>query len=107
MQWGGTWSIPSDSEVNELIDPNKCVWTKSHRNGVAGYEVVSKINGNSIFIPFTDTFDDGEGVGIYWASTITYTSWPEMAYALYMRGNRFTWGTWDRFYGMYIRPVLL
>lgn len=106
---GGTWAVPSDSEINELIDPNNCVWIKSHRNNVAGYEVISKINGNSIFIPFMDKFDNGEGVGIYWASTITFTQHPEMGYALYLREDKNigTWGAWDRYLGWYIRPVLL
>ena len=106
---GGTWAIPSDSEINELIDPNNCVWIKSHRNNVAGYEVISKINGNSIFIPFMDKFDNGEGVGIYWASTITFTQHPEMGYSLYLRGDKNigTWGAWERYWGWYIRPVLL
>ena len=106
---GGTWAIPSDSEINELIDPNNCVWIKSHRNNVAGYEVISKINGNSIFIPFMDKFDNGEGVGIYWASTITFTQHPEMGYALYLREDKNigTWGAWERYWGWYIRPVLL
>lgn len=106
---GGTWAIPSDSEINELIDPNNCVWVKSHRNNVAGYEVISKINGNSIFIPFMDKFDNGEGVGIYWASTITFTQHPEMGYALYLREDKNigTWGAWERYWGWYIRPVLL
>lgn len=106
---GGTWAIPSDSEINELIDPNNCVWIKSHRNNVAGYEVISKINGNSIFIPFMDKFDNGEGVGIYWASTITFTQHPEMGYALYLREDKNigTWGAWNRYLGWYIRPVLL
>lgn len=109
VHWGGTWAIPSESEVNELIDPNNCVWIKSHRNNVAGYEVISKINGNSIFIPFMDKFDNGEGVGIYWASTITFTQHPEMGYALYLREDKNigTWGAWDRYLGWYIRPVLL
>lgn len=106
---GGTWAIPSDSEINELIDPNNCVWVKSHRNNVAGYEVISKINGNSIFIPFMDKFDNGDGVGIYWASTITFTQHPEMGYALYLREDKNigTWGAWNRYLGWYIRPVLL
>lgn len=109
VHWGGTWAIPSESEVNELIDPNNCVWIKSHRNNVAGYEVISKINGNSIFIPFMDKFDNGEGVGIYWASTIPSTQHPEMGYALYLREDKNigTWGAWDRYWGWYIRPVLL
>ena len=47
--WGGKWRMPTDAEWAELIE--NCAWTWTTRNGVNGYEVKSKINGNSIFLP--------------------------------------------------------
>jgi hypothetical protein len=45
----GNWRMPSKKEAQELID--NCTWSKVELNGVSGYKVVSKINGNSIFLP--------------------------------------------------------
>ena len=43
----GNWRMPSKTEAQELID--NCTFTEMELNGVKGYEVVSKINGKSIF----------------------------------------------------------
>ena len=45
----GNWRMPSKTEAQELID--NCTFTEMVLNGVKGYEVVSKINGKSIFLP--------------------------------------------------------
>ena len=49
VNWLGNWRMPSREEAQELID--NCIWSKEVLNGVNGYRVVSKINGNSIFMP--------------------------------------------------------
>ena len=50
--WGGKWRMPTQAEQEELI--NNCTWTKTTQNGVNGYKVTSKTNGNSIFLPAAD-----------------------------------------------------
>ena len=57
--WGGKWRIPSDTEINELID--ECEWTWTTLNGIVGYEVKGP-NGNTIFLPAagSDTYGKGE-----------------------------------------------
>lgn len=47
VNWGGSWRMPTLSEIKELI--NRCIWTPTTLNGVNGYKVTR--NGNSIFIP--------------------------------------------------------
>lgn len=120
VQWGGTWSIPTNSEINELTDPNNCVWIKSHRNGVAGYEVVSQINGNSIFLPFagykSDNIIEEVYSGFYWTNSIDEYSSPDYVRVLNITKDNISHsgvGEWFksisywRSRGMLIRPVLL
>ncbi|MBR3440919.1 MAG: Ig-like domain-containing protein [Bacteroidales bacterium] len=47
--WGNGWRMPTKEEVEELIEC--CEINRTTQNGVGGYSVVSKWNGNSIFIP--------------------------------------------------------
>lgn len=45
--WGGEWRMPTQAEIQELMD--RCTWTWTSVNGVYGYKVSG--NGNSIFLP--------------------------------------------------------
>ena len=47
--WGDVWRMPTDAEWTELRE--QCTWTYTTLNGVYGYQVASKTNGNSIFLP--------------------------------------------------------
>lgn len=72
--WGGSWRMPTGSECYELCDNNNCTWTWTTLNGVNGYEVKSKKNGNSIFLPaaggyvYDTLYFQGSG-GYYWSSS--------------------------------------
>ena len=46
--WGGTWRLPTQAEMQELID--KCTWTWTSQGGHNGYRVTGP-NGSSIFLP--------------------------------------------------------
>ncbi len=54
--WGDVWRMPTDAEWTELRE--QCTWTYTTLNGVYGYQVASKTNGNSIFLPAAG-FRDG------------------------------------------------
>mgnify|MGYP004608888635 FL=1 len=47
--WGDVWRMPTDAEWTELRE--QCTWTWTAQNGMNGYQVASKTNGNSIFLP--------------------------------------------------------
>ena len=84
--WGGEWRIPTVDECEELIDPDKCSWEWTTKDGVNGYKVTGKKTGNSIFLPITG-FRFYEDVqfrainGIYWSSTL-YTGNPNKAWCI-------------------------
>lgn len=46
--WGGSWRLPTMSELEELVDKCTCTWTIM--NGKSGCKVTGP-NGNSIFFP--------------------------------------------------------
>lgn len=75
--WGGAWRLPTKNELEELR--NRCTWKWITQNGVDGYKVTSKTNGNSIFLPATD-------VGQYWSSSLSTDS-PNSAYELCLGWN--------------------
>lgn len=86
VNWGGKWRMPTGDEMEELMDTNNCTWEWTTQNGVNGYKVTSKTNGNSIFLPATgrreNSNHNNEGSnGYYWSSSLD-TSMSERAYYL-------------------------
>ena len=75
--WRSTWRMPTDDEWAELCE--RCIWTWITEKGVNGYNVTSKINGNSIFLPaagirYVETHRDRGpynigGIGNYWSKS--------------------------------------
>jgi len=53
--WGGSWRMPTQSELNELV--NSCTWTWTTQNGVSGYSVSRNGYTGSIFLPAASFFD--------------------------------------------------
>lgn len=49
QNWGGQWRMPTSADMQELIDNTISIWTTE--SGVNGRKFISKINGNSIFLP--------------------------------------------------------
>ena len=104
--WGGSWRLPTKSELEELV--NKCTWECVTLDDVNGY-IVTGPNGNSIFLPAADYRDgsslhgDGYG-GYYWSSTPDES---DSGYAYYLYFNSVVHGVYliDRRYGRSVRPV--
>ena len=71
--WGGTWRMPTEAEQKELR--KHCKWKWTTQNGVKGFKVTSKTNGNSIFLPAagnrngTSVYNVGSS-GRYWSSSL-------------------------------------
>ncbi|MBO4464172.1 MAG: fibronectin type III domain-containing protein [Prevotella sp.] len=56
VKWGSTWRMPTGSEISEL-EKNVDV-TSSKQNGVNGFLLTSRINGKSIFLPASGSWDE-------------------------------------------------
>ena len=80
VQLDAPWRLPSDQEILELADTTKCNWVWTALNGVAGYQVTSRINDNSIFLPASGRYYRTYGLqktgtdGFYWSSDLNGTN---------------------------------
>lgn len=106
VNWGGTWRMPTNAELDELKD--SCTWTWTNQNEVKGYKVTGK-NGNFIFLPVAGLRYDKSlnfvGLyGRYWSSS-PYENLSNYAYNLYFYSNYIHGGYNNRSLGHSIRPV--
>ena len=104
--WGGTWRLPTQDEMEELVD--ECTWTWTSRNDVNGYLVTSNVNDNSVFLPAAGRYSGASlsnvgTYGGYWVSTPD----DDTSYASCLRfGNTYHYLNRSyRYYGLSIRPV--
>ena len=103
--WGGGWRMPTNTEMQELID--YCTWEWTTQNGVNGYKAKSKTNDNSIFIPAkgyrqgSETYDIG--TGYYWNSIPKDDN--AGSYYMYFGSRVPHVSSGNRYYGRTIRPV--
>ena len=108
--WGGSWRMPTKAELVELRNSSNCTWTETTQNGVYGYKVTSKKNGNSIFLPAAgycsgDYLHINAGaLGHYWLSSL-YTSSSNYAYYLFFDWSYVGSGDDNRYRGKSVRPV--
>ncbi|MBP5719601.1 MAG: hypothetical protein J6W82_00880 [Bacteroidales bacterium] len=111
VQWEGTWYMPTTEEILELI--NGCKWTKKTYKNVAGYEGVSKKNGNSIFVPCNGAISDSklqnEDYPTFWSCELDNSGQEDDS----LYGFCFMYGKYDsggaaytRYCGLAIRPVI-
>lgn len=105
--WGGAWRIPTEDEVNELVD--ECSWTWASLDAINGYFVTGS-TGNSIFLPAggwregSDLYYDGE-IGRYWSSTPYENDSVSAAFNIGFGSGNYYVGYSDRYYGRSIRAV--
>ena len=104
--WGGSWRMPTSAEQDELR--NNCTWTWTTQNGVNGYKVTSKSNGNSIFLPAAG-YRDGSSLsagsnGYYWSSSLSADS-PHCAWDVRLYSDGVYRSSSIRYYGLSVRPV--
>ena len=107
--WGGNWRMPTNSELQELLD--YCTWTWTTMDGNNGYMVTGP-NGESIFLPAAGfyvaepTFP-GDIVS-YWSSTPLEGD-VNTAYRMYCRFRQNDLKAVNgckRSHGSSVRPVL-
>lgn len=103
--WGGTWRMPTEEELKELL--LKCNWKYTILNKVNGYKVTGP-SGKSIFLPCAGSYSgtklDHQGsFGTYWSSTLSFDD-SAAALNFYWRYNN-TGGGRSRCEGCPVRPV--
>jgi len=105
IHWGGEWRMPTKEERDELYE--NCTWEWTKNNGVDGYKLTSKKNGNSIFLPLAGCIDDtwtNSGYGFYWTSSLNIEdNWN--AYDINFTRYQYLLHDDVRYYGRSIRPV--
>ena len=107
VNWGGKWRMPTRNELMELKD--KCTWTWTTLNGHKGYNVTSKINGNSIFLPAAgycsdDNLTNAGSSGRYWSSSLN-TDDPYNACSMGFNSGYMCTDYYNRYFGRSVRPV--
>ena len=106
---GSPWRMPTLVEIRELLDANNCTWTWTTQDGKNGYEVKSKTNGNSIFLPAAgcrtgSALRNAGSEGDYWSSSLS-TAYSYNARYLYFVSGVHGWFNSYRCYGFSVRPV--
>ena len=103
---GGDWRMPTDTEIQELLDNTTNEWTQV--NGVNGFKFTAS-NGNSIFIPAAGYCNDGSVSGVgrdgsVWSSSLD-TSDPSYAWYLYFYSGNCRMDDYNRCDGQSVRGV--
>lgn len=105
-EWGAEWQIPTDAQMQELID--NCQWRWYTFNDKNGY-VVTGPNGNAIFLPASGL--RAKGSKISFDGTCGYYSTGTLHSAYFTRaleakeGSRKVTNSNYRLYGYTIRPI--
>ena len=106
VNWGGDWRMPTRAEVDELL--NNCTWTWTTQNGVNGYQVASKTNGNSIFLPAAGCRDadlnNAGSIGYYWSASLN-DYYPGNTWCINFGSDYHDRGYNSRYFGFSVRPV--
>lgn len=112
IKWGTDWRYPTEEEHQELRNSNYCTWIWTEMNGITGYCIKSKINGNNIFLPAGGRKLDSETLYLgelcsYWTSNLD-VEYSEQVYII-SYDSPYAGTIWDfdsRYYGRPVRPVL-
>ncbi len=110
IKWGGSWRMPTSAEFEELR--TDCTWMWTTQYGVYGYKVVSKTNGNFIFLPAAGArYDTSLGyagsAGNYWSGSLeNFISFPVLALGLAISQESYCGLLDERRAGNSVRPVL-
>ena len=104
--WGEGWRIPTNAEMQELID--FCAWEWTTQNRIKGYNVTGP-NGNSIFIPSTGYKTGSMFKGGTCDNGNCWSSKPNGSYGAYCfsinSSSHSVVSNGNREYGRTVRPV--
>lgn len=91
-EWGATWRIPTQEDVQELIANCTFVWT--NYKSISGFEITSKINGGKIFMPAAGFYMNSASCsyfgsnGSYWTASAFVGERVGDAYYILMTSGR-------------------
>jgi hypothetical protein len=109
VQKGAPWRMPTSTECEELM--KGCTWHLVNQNGQVGFKGISKVNGNTIFLPVVGFRAHenivSEYIGGYWSSTLN-TQKQHCALGIYLNVETISVGKYfnsSRQNGFLIRPV--
>lgn len=111
--WGGSWRMPTETEMKELLDNTTRTWkTNYNGSGVNGLLFTSKKEGytdKSIFLPaagvrHSSTSSHAGTAGYYWSSTLSSSDANSCRY-LYLLSMGAQMNSQNRHYGMTVRAV--
>ena len=117
-KWKSQWRIPTSNEFSKLM--SNCTYEWTTYNQVLGFKFVSKINGNSIFLPYApnrigskEEYSEWNTVsGTYNQSTVYWTAnvnekEPFRSTVFYFGNSGYCWNARGakRYEGLPIRPV--
>ncbi len=113
--WGNSWRMPTVKEINELLE--QCSWSWTSQGEKKGFTVLSRTNGNSIFLPAGGNrkgsdLENAGSHGLYWSSSL-YIEEPCSAWILSflhseegrLIGETMIKGGGFRSFGFSVRPV--
>ena len=109
VNWGADWRIPSQEQIAELINSSYTTTEWTTQNGVNGWKITSKTNGNSIFLPAagncgSSSLTNEGSYGYYWSRAL-FTSRPSVVYGLYFYSSSIGTDRPNRCIGSSVRPV--
>ncbi len=107
VEWGGSWCTPTEQDMRELIA--YCIWEWTSLNGINGYNVKSRTNNNSIFLPAAASMHGMENSyhgewGDYMTSSL-YEDFDTNAWFLSFSSSMYSMQACERFIGISCRPV--
>ena len=106
LKFDDGFHVPTSDDLQELYDHCDLEWTKE--NGVQGYRVTSKANGNYIFFPCSG-YGDGTSWnsrgsnGYYWSASLLSATCGRYLY--FYSGGVYPQDYYYRFLGFAVRPV--
>ncbi len=105
VNWGPEWRMPSQEQIQELMDNCTTYWTTI--NGVNGRLFTSNINGVSLFLPAAGYRYEGTQAGVgsrgdYWSRNLRISIQP---YALYISSSSVGMEYGIRDHGFTVRAV--
>ena len=107
------WQMPSQEQFSELINSTYTTTELTTRKGIEGLLITSKSNGMSIFLPAAGNIIDnnhnvggGANYGFYWSRSLDKNH-PYSSYVLIFSANSVGMNSYDRSFGLSVRPVRL